>query len=198
MRGVEKLLALIGFAFVSSVTPGPNNLLLWASGTEFGFRRSLRHVLGTALGIGAMALAVAGGLGALVAAVPEIAFAMKVAGSAYLLYLAWQIAGANALARGALARPLGLRQAAAFQVINPKAWIFALGAITTFRPEQLPALTGSLAVAVTMMLVVVPTAALWAGAGGLIGGLLAGERSRRITSLVLAVLLVLTIAYVWI
>ncbi len=195
---MEKLLALIGFAFVSSVTPGPNNLLLWASGTEFGFRRSLRHVLGTALGIGAMALAVAGGLGALVAAVPEIAFAMKVAGSAYLLYLAWQIAGANALARGALARPLGLRQAAAFQVINPKAWIFALGAITTFRPEQLPALTGSLAVAVTMMLVVVPTAALWAGAGGLIGGLLAGERSRRVTSLVLAVLLVLTIAYVWI
>ena len=195
---MEKLIALVGFAFVSSVTPGPNNLLLWASGTEFGFRRSLRHVLGTAIGIGAMALAVAGGLGALVAAVPQLAFAMKVAGSAYLLYLAWQIASARALARGSLTGPLGLRQAAAFQLINPKAWIFALGAITTFRPEELPVLAGSIAVAVTMMLVVIPTAALWAGAGGLIGELLAGARSRRITSLALAVLLVATIAFVWI
>ncbi len=63
--------ALVGFSFVSSVTPGPNNILLWASGAEFGFRRTLPHVIGTALGIGSMALAVAAGLGALIAAVPE-------------------------------------------------------------------------------------------------------------------------------
>jgi len=198
LGGMEQLAALVGFSIVSSITPGPNNLLLWASGTEFGFRRTLRHVLGTALGIGAMALAVAAGLGALVTAVPQLAFAMKVAGSAYLVYLAWQIAGAHALARGSIARPMGIRQAAAFQVINPKAWIFALGAITTFRPAELPATAGSVAVAVTMMVVIVPTASAWAAGGEILGRLLASERSHRITSLVLAAVLVATVAYVWV
>ena len=95
-----QLAALIGFSFVSSVTPGPNNILLWASGAEFGFRRTIRHVIGTALGIGSMALAVAAGLGALITTVPEIGFVMKVAGSVYLLYLAYQIAGAAGAGAG--------------------------------------------------------------------------------------------------
>ena len=145
-----------------------------------------------------MALAVAAGLGVLITTVPEVAFAMKLAGSAYLLSLAWQIAGARALVRGDLARPLSLVQAAAFQAINPKAWIFALGAITTFRPTGLPVLTGSLLVAVTMMVVVVPTAALWAGAGGALSRFLSGERSTRIVGLGLAALLAATVVYVWI
>src|SRR5829696_5102735 len=101
-------------------------MLLWASGAEFGVRRTVRHVLGTAIGIGAMALAVVVGIGALITAVPQVELAMKVAGSVYLLYLAYQVAGAGALQRTAIARPLGIRQAAAFQVINPKAWTFAV------------------------------------------------------------------------
>lgn len=194
---MEVLAALVGFSFVSSVTPGPNNLLLWASGAEFGFRRTIRHVIGTALGIGSLALAVAAGLGALITTVPEIAFAMKLAGSAYLLYLAYRIAGARALERGQVARPLGLLQAASFQAINPKAWIFALGAITTFRPPGPPTVAGSLLVAVTMTIVVVPTAALWAGAGGALSRLMAGERANRLVSLALAALLAAMVAYVW-
>lgn len=190
--------ALVGFSFVSSVTPGPNNILLWASGAEFGFRRTLPHVIGTALGIGSMALAVAAGLGALIAAVPEVAVVMKLAGTAYLLYLAVQIAGSHALERGPAVRPLGLLQAATFQVINPKAWIFALGAITTFRPPDLPVVLGSLLVAGTMMLVVIPTAALWAGGGGVLSRFLTGRLAHRIVSLVLATLVVVTIALVWI
>jgi threonine/homoserine/homoserine lactone efflux protein len=193
-----QLAALIGFSFVSSVTPGPNNILLWASGAEFGFRRTIRHVVGTALGIGSMALAVAAGLGVLITTVPEIGFVMKVAGSVYLLYLAYRIAGARALERGDLARPLGVLQAAAFQVINPKAWIFALGAITTFRPADQPIVVGSILVAITMMLVVVPSAALWAAAGGALSRFISGERSSRVVSLGLAALLAATVAYVWI
>ena len=195
---MDHLLPLVAFSFVSSVTPGPNNVLLWASGAEFGLRRTFRHVIGTALGIGAMALAVAAGLGALIAGVPELAFAMRVAGSAYLLFLAYQIAGAHGLARADVARPLGLGQAAALQLINPKAWIFALGAVTTFRPPDLPVVAGSLVVAATMMAVIVPTAALWAGAGGAIGRLLTDERRRRAMSLVLAALVVATVVSVWI
>jgi threonine/homoserine/homoserine lactone efflux protein len=195
---MAELAALIGFSFVSSVTPGPNNILLWASGAEFGFRRTIRHVVGTALGIGSMALAVAAGLGVLIATIPEIELAMKVAGSVYLLYLAYQIAGARALERADVARPLGLVQAAAFQVINPKAWIFALGAITTFRPAALPVAVGSILVACTMAIVVVPTAALWAAGGSALNRLIAGERSHRIVSLGLAALLTATVVYVWV
>lgn len=195
---VEQLLALVGFSVVSTVTPGPNNVLLWGSGAAFGFRRTVRHVVGTALGIGAMALAVAAGLGAVLAAVPEITLAMKVGGSVYLLYLAYQIAGASAIQRGAVAKPLGLLQAAAFQLINPKAWIFAIGAITTFRPAGLSTAAGSVVVAVTMMVVVIPTAAVWAGGGRLLSPLMDDERAHRIVSLVLAALLAATVAWVWI
>ncbi len=195
---MEQLLLLIAFSFVSSVTPGPNNVLLWGSGASFGFRRSFRHVVGTALGIGAMALVVAAGLGAVLTTVPEITLAMKIGGSAYLLYLAYQIAGASAVQQGTVGRPLGVLQAASFQVINPKAWIFAIGAMTTFRPPSLSLATGSAIVALTMMLVVVPTAAIWAGGGQLLRPLIARPRAHRIVSLVLAVLLAATVAFVWI
>jgi threonine/homoserine/homoserine lactone efflux protein len=195
---VEQILALIGFSVVSSVTPGPNNLLLWASGAEFGFRRTVPHVLGTAAGIGAMALVGVVAIGAVVAVIPGVALAMKVAGSLYLLYLAWQVAAAGALQRGAIARPLGLGQAAAFQLINPKAWTFALGAITTFRPVELSSLVGGGVVAVTMMLVIVPTAAVWAVGGTVIGRSLADARRRRAVSLVLAAVLAATVVFVWV
>jgi threonine/homoserine/homoserine lactone efflux protein len=195
---VDTLLGLVAFSFVSSVTPGPNNVLLWASGAEFGLTRTVRHIVGTALGIGLMALAAAAGLAALLATVPGLAIAMKVAGSAYLIYLAARIAGAHGLTRGSIAHPLGLVQATAFQVVNPKGWIFALGAITTFRPAELAPVAGSVVVAVTMMAVVVPTATLWAAAGGSVNRLLTSDRRRRAVSLALAALVVATVVSVWI
>lgn len=195
---MDALLALVAFSFVSSVTPGPNNVLLWASGAEFGLARTSRHIVGTACGIGLMALAAAAGLSVLVTTIPALAIAMKIAGSIYLLFLALRIAEARGLTRGTLAHPLGIVQAASFQVINPKAWIFALGAVTTFRPVELPALGGSLAVAATMMIVIVPTAALWAAAGGAINRLLANDRHQRLVSLGLAGLVAATVASVWI
>jgi threonine/homoserine/homoserine lactone efflux protein len=194
---VNWVLPLVGFSLVSSVTPGPNNILLWASGAQFGFARTLPHVLGTALGLGAMTLVVAAGLGVLVTSVPQIVFAMKVAGSVYLLYLAYQIAGASALQRRAVGRPLDPLQAAAFQVINPKAWIFALGAMTTFRPADMPILLGGALVALTMMIVIVPSASLWAAGGDLLNRLFEGERARRPVSLIMAAIVVATVASVW-
>jgi threonine/homoserine/homoserine lactone efflux protein len=194
---MDALLGLLGFAFVSSVTPGPNNVMLWASGAAFGVPRTLRHVLGTAIGLGAMALAVAAGIGALITAYPALAVAMKIGGSLYLLYLAVQIARSSGLQPGTVARPLGLVEAAGFQAINPKAWVFALGAITTFRPPGLPLAAGSLVVAVAMMAVIVPTALLWASAGGALSRLLTGARTRRVVSLVLALTVAATVAWVW-
>jgi threonine/homoserine/homoserine lactone efflux protein len=93
---------------------------------------------------------------------------------------------------------MGLIQAAVFQAINPKGWIFALGAVTTFRPPDLAILLGGILVAITMMLIVVPTAALWAGAGGVLSRLIAGERANRLVSVALALLLAATVIYVWV
>ena len=194
---MDTILALVAFSFVSSVTPGPNNVLLWASGAKFGLGMTRRHIVGTAVGIGLMALAAAAGLGALVTTVPGLDVAMKVVGSIYLLCLAFRIAGASGLARSELAQPLGLVQAAAFQVVNPKAWILALGAITTFRPAELPVLGGSVLVAVTMMAVILPTATLWAAAGGAINRVVSSDRRQRVVSLALAVLVVATVVSVW-
>jgi threonine/homoserine/homoserine lactone efflux protein len=194
---VEALLALIGFSVVSSITPGPNNILLWASGARFGFRASLAHVLGTAVGIGAMAVAAAFGLAALIDAVPGLAVAMKIAASLYLLYLAARLAGSAAIERTDLARPLGLRQAIAFQLVNPKAWVFVLGAVTMFRLVGDGSPLGGIEVALTMALVVIPAAAIWAAAGDGLGRLLAGERSRRIVTVTLALILALTVLAEW-
>ena len=192
-----QLLGLVGFSFVSAITPGPNNILLWASGATFGLRRTVPHVLGTAVGLGAMALAAAAGIAALLTAVPVLGIAMKVAGSAYLLFLAWQIARSGTLTAGDASRPLSIVEAAAFQLVNPKAWIFALGAVTTFRPPELGEVVGSIAIAVVMMAVIVPAAGLWAAFGDALGSLLHRERTRRVVNLVLAALVVAAIGVVW-
>ena len=200
MRGdadLSQLPALVAFAFVSSVTPGPNNTVLWASGAQFGFRPTLPHVVGTSLGIGAMAVAVAGGLGALVTAFPPAELLLKATGSLYLLYLAYQIAVSGVIHRPEVARPLTLGQAMVFQCLNPKAWIFVLAAVSAFRPVELPVVIGSALVIMTMMLVVLPTAAAWAAGGTFISRLITGDRARRALSVALAVLLVATVVDLW-
>ena len=88
-------------------------------------------------------------------------------------------------------------QAAAFQIINPKAWIFALGAVTTFRPTAFPTFTGTVLVTITMILVIIPTAALWAAGGGAISRLIRDDRIRRAVNLTLALILAATVVSVW-
>jgi threonine/homoserine/homoserine lactone efflux protein len=192
------LIGLIGFSIVSSITPGPNNVLLLASGSTFGFRRTAPHILGTAVGIGTMALAVGAGLGLLIASQPALGVAMRVVGSAYLLYLAASIARSGAFHETQVVRPLGLVQAAGFQLINPKVWVFALGAMSTFRPMELPIAFGTGVVAFTMMAVVIPTAALWAAGGGAFARVPRGGRWSKPVSVALAVLVAATVVSVWI
>jgi threonine/homoserine/homoserine lactone efflux protein len=195
---MDRLVALFGFAFVCTVTPGPNNILLWSSGATFGLRRTWPHVLGTSLGVGLMAILVAAGLGALVTTIPALALVMKVVGSFYLLYLAWQVAGAAALQRTTASRPMSLLRAIGFQLVNPKVWIFAVGAFSTFRPPELPIAFGSVLISAEMMAVTIPTALLWVVAGDLLNRLIERPAARRAVSLGLALLVVATVAFVWV
>jgi len=195
---MRDLPALILFAFVSSGTPGPNNALLWASGLQFGFRATVPQVLGTSAGIGVLALAVAAGLGVVVTGVPEVELTLKLVGSAYLLFLAFQLAGGAAIQRTQMTRPLRFHEAAAFQSLNPKAWLFALAAVSTFRPDDLPVAVGSAVVILTIVLVVIPTAAIWAGGGTALHRLTTDRRMHRALNGALALLLALSIAFIWV
>jgi threonine/homoserine/homoserine lactone efflux protein len=197
MRLMSELVSLVVFAAVATGSPGPNNTLLWASGVQFGFRPTVGHIIGTSAGIGAMAIAVTAGLGAFIATVPEVHLVLKIGGSAYLLLLAYQIAVSNATRRARIAKPLGIGQATIFQWTNPKAWIFVLAAVSAFRPDDLPVVVGSASVVATMMIVVLPTAAVWAAGGSLINRFVRSDRTHRLVSTALAILLVGSVAHLW-
>ena len=134
---LEFLTALILFCFVSSVTPGPNNLMLMASGANFGFRRSVPHMLGISIGFTLMVALVGLGLMQVFDAIPASYTILKVFSAAYLLWLAWKIANAGRPQGSQTgARPMTFLQAAAFQWVNPKAWTMALSAITLYAPTR--------------------------------------------------------------
>ncbi len=131
----ELLAGLVVFALVTLFTPGPNNVMLMASGLNHGLRGALPHLFGVAIGFGAMVLAVGIGLGAVFNAYPALYPIIKYVGIAYLFYLAWVIATAaphDAAVDGSRGRPISFPQAAAFQWVNPKAWVMAVGAVATY------------------------------------------------------------------
>lgn len=137
---LEQLLPLAGFVVVMTGTPGPNNLMLMASGANFGFRRSLPHILGITVGCQVLLVAVALGLGSLLVAWPVLLTALRWACVAILLYLAWiLVRPARASNRAARPpRPLTFLEAALFQWVNPKAWMMMLAAVTTYMQPASP------------------------------------------------------------
>ncbi|MEM6618997.1 MAG: LysE family translocator [Pseudomonadota bacterium] len=133
----ELLIGLTAFAFASSITPGPNNMMLMASGANYGFARTVPHMLGVGIGFTAMIVLVGAGVIGLFEALPVTRTILTVLSLAYLLWLAWKVATAVAPeAKGAAGRPLNFWQAAAFQWVNVKAWSMALYAITAFAPDR--------------------------------------------------------------
>lgn len=183
------LTALLGFAFITTVTPGPNNLMLMASGANFGFRRTLPHMLGIVGGVSAMALLVGAGLMAVFDAVPALNLALKALSLAYLLWLAFKIAtAAPPEERAADARPMTLLQAAAFQWVNPKAWAMCLSAITLYAPDR--SLLSVAIVAGAFAVVAFPAISLWAWLGTVIRQWLSNRARLRVFNLTMAGLLV--------
>jgi threonine/homoserine/homoserine lactone efflux protein len=129
----QLLIAFIVFALVGLYTPGPNNVMLLASGLNFGLRRTLPHVAGVSFGFAFLVAVVGLGLGAVFAAYPLLQSILKYAGAAYLVYLAVAIARSGPVASGdGTSRPLTFLEAALFQWINVKGWVIAIGTITAY------------------------------------------------------------------
>lgn len=185
----DLLLALVLYAFVSSITPKPNNLMLMASGANFGFRRTVPHMLGVALGFVFMALLVGVGLAGLFTAYPASHAILKGVSVVYLLWLAWKIAHAAPMRAGqAAGRPMTFLQAAAFQWVNPKAWAMALTAVTVYIPDQ--TLMAVLVVACVFGAVNLPSVSSWVVLGQQMARVLTSPRRLAAFNWIMALLLV--------
>jgi len=178
------------FALVSSITPGPNNLMLASSGLTFGFRRTMPHMLGITLGLMAMLVLVGCGLGAVFVQWPPAYSLLKVAGSAYLLYLAWRVARSGPMtADTAAGRPFTFLQAAAFQWVNPKAWIMSVGIVAAYTPQSGFYVNLMLAAAICGA-VTLPSISLWTACGSALRHALRTPSAVRAFNLAMALLLV--------
>jgi threonine/homoserine/homoserine lactone efflux protein len=168
-------------------------MMLLASGVNFGFRRTVPHMLGIAVGFASLLLGVGFGLGGLLAAIPALHTALKLAGGAYLLYLAWRIASSRTLDEaGDASRPMSVLEAAAFQWINPKAWVMAVTAMAIYTSPEAPVLS-VLLVAGAFALVNLPSVSVWAGFGMALRGWLSDPVRLRWFNLAMGVLLAATL-----
>jgi threonine/homoserine/homoserine lactone efflux protein len=157
-------LPLMTYVATMSVTPGPNNLMLAASGVNFGFRRTLPHMLGVSIGHGIQVAVVAGLLAWVMVWLDALRLQLVLAGCSYLLWLAWRQAGASQPGGGRDARPLGFVGAALFQWVNPKAWMMVLNTAILFLPRG-GGWGAALSLALICVLVNLPCIALWAAVG---------------------------------
>ncbi|WP_339949979.1 LysE family translocator [uncultured Albimonas sp.] len=201
--GLENLAALMALALAATFTPGPNNALLSASGARFGLRATLPHARGVALGFPVMVFCVALGLGQAFQQSETLREALRWGGAALMAWLAWKIASArpatppNAAANAAApddgARPWSFLQAAAFQWVNPKAWVMSLGIAAPFVEGASPARHALAAAAVFALAGVLSTHA-WAAFGAVMGRFLGQGLRLRLFNLAMAALILMGVA----
>ncbi len=190
MMSLTTFLALLTFSFVSSITPGPNNIMLFASGVNFGLRRTVPHMFGIAFGFGLLLAAVGLGLGALLEAFPAILIALKICGGAYMLYLAWKIANSGPVEVGESgARPMRFLEAALFQWVNPKAWVMAVVAMATYTSEGTYWVNVAIVV-FAFCLVNFPSVSVWAGFGTVLRNFLQDPVKLKFFNICMALALV--------
>jgi threonine/homoserine/homoserine lactone efflux protein len=191
---LELLLPLCTFAAVSSITPGPNNTMILASGLNYGFVRSLPHLFGITCGFTFMIFATGMGLHVVFEQVPMLQTILKYGGAIYLLWLAWKLAHAAPMSgeQASLSKPMTFFGAAAFQWINPKAWVMALSALTTYLPPGFTVIDAAMLAGVFGLIGVFCVGA-WAMFGVAMRRVLQDPRSVRIFNIVMALLLVATL-----
>jgi len=190
---LETFLTLIAFAFVASGTPGPNTMMLFTSGVNFGFRNTVPHMAGIGIGFLALLLGVGFGLGALLTAFPFLYLVLKILGGGYLVYIAWRIATSTTLPEArAGARPMTFLEAAAFQWVNPKAWVMLVTAMGIYTDPDHYSDTVML-IFLAFALATIPCVAAWAGFGSVLRSWLADPVRLKWFNITMAALLVLSL-----
>lgn len=187
---MTQLLPMMMYCFVMSITPGPNNLMLTASGANFGYRLTLPQVLGCVAGNVALTMIACNGLGQLFVAFPVAQTVLRTGGAVYLLWLAWKLAQARMGDAQAL-RPFTFLEGVMFQAFNPKSWIRAITLASVFMPAGANPLTAGLAISLIGAVIAVPCLSMWALFGVAMRSVLTDPRKQRVFNLVMAVALVL-------
>jgi threonine/homoserine/homoserine lactone efflux protein len=185
-------LPFVTYTFVMSITPGPNNVMLTASGASFGFRRTLPHILGIGCGFTVQLLAVCAGLSALFARWPALQSTLGWVGAAYLLYLGWQMLGRQDADGRQNPQPVSFIGAALFQFLNPKAWVMTVTAATLFLPRELGLIARGGYMAAVMEGIGVPCMMVWALFGSSLRSLLDAPLGRRLFNVAMALALATT------
>ena len=188
------LLPFAAFALAGSITPGPNVLMIAAAASGSGVRATLPHMLGVAIGFGAMILMVGLGLAVPLASFPWLHAAMRLIGAAWVVWIAWQIAAAPLPGERAPRPPLGFVGAAMFQWVNPKAWMLALAMTTTWTDPSEALGPQFLAMAAIVVAVTFPCNLAWGGLGAQAGRMLRHPHQVRAFNIAMAVLLVVSMA----
>jgi threonine/homoserine/homoserine lactone efflux protein len=186
---MNELLPFATYCLLMSGTPGPNNMMLVANGAHYGYRRTLPAILGTNTGVAALTFAMCLGLGAVFTAWPLLHEALKLAGTLYLLVLAWKLAVAPA-ASGRPPERVGFVQAALFQAVNPKSWIRAVTVASVFMPTGWSIVAGALFVSLAGALIGFPCVSMWALFGVGIARFLSSPGRRRAFNAIMATSLV--------
>lgn len=191
---MDYLIAIVFFAISSSVTPGPNNITVMASGANFGIRKSLPVFVGICVGFAIMLLLVGIGFGQVFERLPVLHLVIKVLGTLYLLYLAFLIATANEVsASSTQVKPLTFMNGALFQWLNAKAWVVATGAIAAFTTTGADFYTQNIIIALTFLIISFPCVGLWLFFGSTLKKVLISELHRRIFNYSMAGLLVMSV-----
>jgi threonine/homoserine/homoserine lactone efflux protein len=186
-----EFVSLILFAIATCITPGPNNTMILASGVNYGVRASLPHLFGINIGFPLMVLAVGAGIGGLFVAYPILNDVLKIVGSAYLLYLAWRIATAGApTGDGEGGRPLSFTHAALFQLVNPKAWMMAISAVSVYSVASESYLAQIAMISAIFLVFGTPCTGVWLGFGSAMRRWLSNRTLLRAFNIAMAGLLV--------
>ena len=192
---LASFLSLLVFSFVTSVTPGPNNIMLLSSGVLYGFRRTLPHIFGIGFGFLSLLLAVGLGLSLIIERYPILFVLIKFLGCFYMLYLAYCIATVSPSKLSTSndsSRPLYFHEAALFQWINAKAWVMAIVAMSVYTADG-SYITNVMIVAIIFCLVNLPSVGLWVEFGVLLRRFLQDPLKLKIFNYFMALLLVLSL-----
>jgi threonine/homoserine/homoserine lactone efflux protein len=191
---MDYLIAVVMFAVSSSVTPGPNNITVMASGVNFGIRKSLPVFLGICVGFAIMLLLVGIGFGKVFEQIPVLHIFIKIIGTVYLLYLAFLIATADEITMSdTQKKPLTFIKGALFQWLNAKAWVVATGAIAAFTTVGVDFYTQNIIIATTFLVVSFPCVGLWLFFGSTLKNRLKSKQHRRVFNYSMGGLLVISV-----
>ncbi len=192
---MDVFFAVLFFAFSTTITPGPNNIMMLSSGVNYGVKASLPHFFGICFGFPLMVLLVGLGFGVVFERFPQLHLWIKVAGVLYLLWLAWKIGSATpGSIEGSDAKPFSFLQAALFQWVNGKAWIMASGAVAAFTTVSGNAWWDVTQITAAFLIVSFPCVGVWLSFGALLRSVLNQPLYQRIFNWAMALLLVLSVA----